>query len=126
MRNSELYICTRCGNLADLLHHSDVPMVCCGQRMERVSLGDREEGHEKHLPVVSRRGDTVTVTVGSDRHPMTDGHGIRWVYLKTDVGGQYKHLPENGAPEVSFALRDERPTAVYAYCNLHGLWKKDM
>jgi superoxide reductase len=25
-----------------------------------------------------------------------------------------------------FALADEKPVAVYAYCNLHGLWKADI
>ena len=24
------------------------------------------------------------------------------------------------------ALADEKPVAVYAYCNLHGLWKADV
>jgi superoxide reductase len=28
---------------------------------------------------------------------------------------------------VEFALtKDEKPLAVYAYCNLHGLWKADL
>jgi superoxide reductase len=27
---------------------------------------------------------------------------------------------------VSFALNGEKPVAVYAYCNLHGLWKSEI
>ena len=30
------------------------------------------------------------------------------------------------APTVTFALADEKPVAAYAYCNLHGLWKKEI
>ena len=30
------------------------------------------------------------------------------------------------APEVTFALADEKPVAAYAYCNLHGLWKSEI
>ena len=26
----------------------------------------------------------------------------------------------------AFKLGDEKAVAVYAYCNLHGLWKKDL
>ncbi|MBR6608242.1 MAG: hypothetical protein IKK98_06250 [Oscillospiraceae bacterium] len=40
-----------------------------------------------------------------------------------------KHIPVvtvDGAPEVIFALADEKPVAAYAYCNLHGLWKTDV
>ena len=30
------------------------------------------------------------------------------------------------APNVRFLLNEEKPLAVYAYCNLHGLWKKEL
>ena len=30
------------------------------------------------------------------------------------------------APKAVFALADEKPEAVYAYCNLHGLWKAEI
>ena len=36
----------------------------------------------------------------------------------------FKALAVDGAPEVVFALTDgDEVEAVYAYCNLHGLWK---
>ena len=59
-------------------------------------------------------------------HPMSEEHHIAWVYLQTNRGGQRKCLDVTGAPEVTFALADETPVAVYAYCNLHGLWKTDL
>ena len=37
---------------------------------------------------------------------------------------RYVYDAEVGAPEVTFALVDgDEVEAVYAYCNLHGLWK---
>ncbi len=30
------------------------------------------------------------------------------------------------APKAVFALAGEEPVAVYAYCNLHGLWKTEV
>jgi desulfoferrodoxin-like iron-binding protein len=68
----------------------------------------------------------VGVEVGSVEHPMIAEHSILWVYLQTDKGGQRKNLEVGKAPAVSFALADEKPVAVYAYCNLHGLWKADI
>ena len=87
--------------------------------------GTVEASREKHIPVVSVDGSIVNVTVGSVEHPMLDEHSILWVYLETDKGGQRKCLDIGKAPVVTFALSDEKPVAVYAYCNLHGLWKTE-
>ena len=57
---------------------------------------------------------------------MVEEHHIVWVYLQTDRGGQRKCLEVGKAPTVTFALADEKPIAAYAYCNLHGLWKKEI
>ena len=57
---------------------------------------------------------------------MTEEHSITWVYLETDKGGQRKALSPGEEPKAHFALADEKPLAVYAYCNLHGLWKTEL
>ena len=64
-------------------------------------------------------------TVGASApHPMIAAHHIEWVSLQTKAGNQRKALVVDGAPEVTFALTDgDEVEAVYAYCNLHGLWK---
>lgn len=120
--NNKFYICEHCGNLIGMIHDAGVPMMCCGQRMTKLEAGTVEASREKHIPVVAVDGRTVTVTVGEIAHPMTEEHSILWVYLQTDKGGQRKCLEVGAAPVVTFALADENPIAVYAYCNLHGLW----
>ena len=86
-----------------------------------------EASAEKHIPVPSVNGSVVKVAVGSVAHPMIEAHYISWIYLQTTVGGQRKNLVPGAAPEVTFALAEgETPVAVYAYCNLHGLWKADI
>jgi len=125
MKETKFYICEHCGNLVGQIHDSGVPMVCCGQKMTRLEAGAVDASVEKHVPVASVEGNTVTVTVGSVLHPMQEEHSILWVYLATDKGGQRKNLEVGCEPTVTFALADEKPVAVYAYCNLHGLWKKD-
>jgi len=125
MKETKFYICEHCGNLVGQIHDSGVPMVCCGQKMTRLEAGAVDASVEKHVPVASVEGNTVTVTVGSVLHPMQEEHSILWVYLATDKGGQRKNLEVGCEPTVTFALADEKPVAVYAYCTLHGLWKKD-
>ncbi len=124
--NSKFYICEKCGNLVGMINESGVPMVCCGQKMTKLVPGTVEASHEKHIPVAEVIGDTVKVTVGSVEHPMSAEHSILWVYLETENGGQRKCLEVGKAPVVTFALGGEKPVAVYAYCNLHGLWKAEI
>ncbi|MBQ9131537.1 MAG: desulfoferrodoxin [Clostridia bacterium] len=126
MKEAKFYICEHCGNIAEKIHDAGVPMVCCGQKMTQLIPGTVEASHEKHIPVAKVENNTVTVTVGSVEHPMVEEHSILWVYLQTDKGGWRKHLEVGKPPVVTFALGDEKPVAVYAYCNLHGLWKTEI
>jgi len=123
MCENRFFICEHCGNIVGLIHDAGVPMMCCGQKMTQLEPGTVEASAEKHIPVVAIDGNVVTVTVGSVAHPMTEEHSIRWVYVQTDRGGQRKCLAAGDEPVVRFALADEQVTAVFAYCNLHGLWK---
>ncbi len=126
MNENIFYICEHCGNLVGMINNAGVPLVCCGQKMTKLEPGTVEASREKHIPVVKVDGDTVKVEVGSVAHPMAEEHSILWVYLQTDKGGQRKCLEVGGEPAVTFALSGEKPVAVFAYCNLHGLWKADI
>ena len=126
MSDSRFYICVRCGNLVGMIHESGAPLMCCGQPMTKLEAGTVEASREKHIPEVSVDGDRVTVKVGSVLHPMVEEHLIEWVYLRTDRGGQRKIFKAGDEPVVTFALADEKPLEVYAYCNLHGLWKAEL
>lgn len=126
MKEQKFYICERCGNIVGKIHDSGVSLVCCGQKMSALEAGVVEASREKHVPEVAVENGTVKVTVGSVLHPMTEEHSITWIYLQTDKGGQRKSLNPGDAPTVTFALSDEEPLAVFAYCNLHGLWKKEI
>ena len=126
MSTNKFYICEHCGNLIGMINDAGVPVVCCGQKMTKLEPGTVDASREKHVPVVSVEGNCVTVTVGSVEHPMIAEHSILWVYLETTKGGQRKCLEVGKAPVATFALADEEPVAVYAYCNLHGLWKTDV
>ena len=120
------YVCEHCGNIVGLIHNAGVPMMCCGQKMTELVPNTVEASAEKHLPVVTVDGDKLCVDIGAVPHPMLPEHHIEWVYLQTDKGGQRKCLEIGAEPSVTFALCDEKPVAVFAYCNLHGLWKTEL
>ena len=123
---SKFYICEHCGNLIGMIHDAGVPMMCCGQKMTKLEPGVVEASHEKHIPAVDIEGGIVNVKVGAVEHPMADNHWIEWVQVVTDKGVQRKHLNPGEVPKVKFLLSNEKPLAVYAYCNLHGLWKVEL
>ena len=125
MKETRFYLCEHCGNIVGMIHDAGAALRCCGEKMKQLTPNTDADA-EKHTPVVRVDDNTVTVNVGSAAHPMTEEHSITWVYLQTDRGGQRKCLKPGGAPVVRFALLEEKPVAVYAYCNLHGMWKTEL
>ncbi|MEF9916733.1 MAG: desulfoferrodoxin family protein [Lachnospiraceae bacterium] len=126
MKKQKFYVCEVCGNLIGLIHDSGVPMECCGQAMTELVPNTVEASTEKHIPVIHMDGNHVSVEIGSIAHPMEDKHYIEWIYLETVHGGQRKALKPGDSPSASFILQDDEAVAVYAYCNIHGLWKKEV
>ena len=120
----KFYICEHCGKMVALVKESGVPVMCCGQKMAEIIPGTTDAAVEKHVPVYTVENNIVHVKVGEVEHPMTPEHFIEWVSIQTNQGNQRKALKPGDQPEICFALCDgDEVEAVYAYCNLHGLWK---
>jgi superoxide reductase len=126
MSSQKFFVCELCGNLVGLVSSKHAPLMCCGREMSEIVPNTVEASAEKHLPVVEASGGKLGVKVGSVPHPMEDGHHIAFVYVETKRGGQRKRLDIGEAPAAGFALIDDEPVAVYAYCNLHGMWKTEV
>jgi len=122
----KFFLCKHCGNLIGMVENKGVPLVCCGENMSELVPNTVEASAEKHLPDVKLSGNTMTVQVGSTLHPMTQEHHITFVFVETECGGQRKRLNIGSEPITSFCFVDDKPIAVYAYCNLHGLWKTEV
>lgn len=123
---AKFFICRTCGNQVEIVRESGVSVVCCGKKMEELIPNTVEASGEKHLPVATVEAGAVNVNVGAVDHPMADVHYIEWIYLETEKGGFRYDLKPGEAPNVTFSIGDENPVAVYAYCNLHGLWKTEL
>ncbi len=116
--------CEKCGNIVAWVYESGVPLMCCGKKMEVIVPGTVEASKEKHIPVYEVKDNKVYVTIGSVEHPMVEEHYIEWVSIQTKYGNQRKALKPNQEPKVCFSICEgDEVEAVYAYCNLHGLWK---
>ena len=123
----KFYVCKHCKNLVTLLHESGVSMMCCGEKMTELVPGTSDGAFEKHVPAVSVDGSVVTVKVGEVEHPMLENHYIQWIVLETKSGAQIHYLKPGEKPEAVFALAEgDEAIAAYEYCNLHGLWKKEL
>ena len=120
----KFYVCSHCGNVITKLTDKGVPVMCCGEVMKELSAGSVDASKEKHVPVVKIDNTKVYVSVGSAEHPMEKAHYIEWIWMQTKTGAELKRLKPNEKPEVVFNKNDgEEVVKVYAYCNLHGLWK---
>jgi superoxide reductase len=120
----KFYRCKKCGQMVAIVEKKGCPIMCCGEPMEEIVAGTTEAAAEKHIPVYEVKDNIVYVTVGSVEHPMLPEHYIEWIALQTKQGNQRKSLKPGEAPKACFALCEgDEVVAVYAYCNLHSLWK---
>ena len=126
MKNAKFYICPHCGNIVEMVNDAGPKPFCCGQKMNELVPGSVDASAEKHVPAVKVSEGQVEVNVGSVNHPMEAAHWIEWVQLESDKGSYRKQLEPGEAPNALFLLNEESPLAVYAYCNLHGLWKQEL
>ena len=119
----KFYRCEHCGNIIIKLHDSQVPVFCCGEKMQELIANHSDAAVEKHVPIVATKHDKVLIQVGSNMHPMTAEHYIEWVYVETIHGGVIQYLQPEEKAEIIYSGKQEEIKTVYAYCNLHGLWK---
>jgi len=122
MKSQRFYICKHCGNVTGMAVNSGVVPSCCGEKMAELVPNTVDASHEKHVPSVTISAGGMTVRVGEVAHPMEEKHFIGFVFVETKNGGQKKNLRPGDEPVATFAFAADEPVAVYAYCNIHGLW----
>ena len=124
--NKELIIkkCKSCGATVKVINDCNCNgcgIVCCGEPMEKLVPNSVDAAVEKHVPTYEKVGDEIIVTVN---HVMEEEHFIEWVCM----------VEENKEITVEFKPGEKAETKfhyakgamLYAYCNKHGLWKKEV
>ena len=118
----QIYKCTICGNIVEVLHGGVGELVCCGKPMENLVAKTADEGKEKHVPVIEKINGGVKVKIGSVPHPMEQKHHIEWIEIVADGRAYRQFLNPGDAPEATFNIEADAVTAR-EHCNIHGLWK---
>ena len=121
MKEVKFYRCPRCGNVIELIDGDSKRITCCGKNMELLVANTVDASVEKHVPIYEVNGNEIVVKVGDVIHPMEEKHYIMWIALVSDNKVTRVDLLPNEAPEAVFDYVEK--AEVYAYCNLHGLWK---
>ncbi len=122
---NEVYKCEVCGNIVEVVHSGQGELSCCEQPMTlQKPKTKKDEGLEKHVPVIEAQGDQTLIKVGSTEHPMKEEHYIEWIeiFTKDNKIGRI-HLKPNQKPQALFDRKAKDIVMVREYCNLHGLWK---
>jgi len=119
----DLYKCSICGNVAEVVHTGAPALVCCGQPMEQLAANTADASKEKHVPVVQEVQDGIKVVVGSIGHPMEEKHYITFIEVLTEEKVCRAELKPGQKPEASFPVTLDKAVEVREYCSLHGLWK---
>ena len=124
--DQKFYRCNHCGNLLIPILDSGVNPVCCGEAMQVLKPDEVDAAVEKHIPVINRcdDGKHIEINIGSAPHPMVEEHFIEFVVLMFENRIGTIKLSPGMEPKAVCAVDDNSiPITVYAYCNLHGLWK---
>ncbi len=124
---NEIYQCEICGNQVEVTRAQGGELICCGEPMvfKKPFKKESSEGGEKHLPVVTREENMLTVEIGSQPHPMEEDHYIEWVEVISGPTVHRRYLKAGMEPKTSFVCRKET-AKVRIYCNKHGLWEVEV
>ena len=119
---NQVYKCSVCGNIVEVIHASGGTLVCCGKNMELQNPNTTDAAQEKHVPVVKKTATSVSVKIGSKKHPMEAAHYIEWIEIIADGKVYRQYLKPGDKPQAKFKVAADSVVAR-EYCNLHGLWK---
>jgi superoxide reductase len=120
----EIYKCSVCGNIVEVMHTGAPSLTCCGQKMILQEESSVDAATEKHVPMIVKIEGGHKITVGEVEHPMLEEHYIEWIQLITEDEVYTKFLKPGEKPEAEFKTDAENVTAR-EYCNLHGNWKSN-
>ena len=123
-KNVSFYKCPVCGNIIGLIEGDAGRIMCCGKPMELMVANSTDAAQEKHVPYVERVEDELLVRVGEVEHPMEKDHYIEWIAQVSENRTTRVRLYPEQSTETRFPYIPG--STIYAYCNKHGLWMKEV
>ena len=94
---------------------------CCGEQMETLVPNSVDAAFEKHVPTYEVKDGKIFVRVN---HVMEEEHYIEWIAIVFDDHEKITYFKPGDEPVAH--CKYVPGSTIYAYCNKHGLWKKDV
>ena len=113
--------CEKCMALVNVIEEHGCDIMCCGEPMQELIPNSVDAAIEKHVPNYEVKGDMIEVTVN---HVMEEEHYIAWIGMATNDSECIVHLKPSDEAKAEFKY--VKGATLYAYCNKHSLWKKDV
>ena len=123
MRELILKKCLKCGAVVKVIDDCNCEncgIKCCGENMVIVRPNSIDAAFEKHVPNYELEGDKLVVTVN---HVMDEDHLIEWILYVNDNTEQFVYFKPGDVLKYTF---EGKTGNLYAYCNKHGLWVKEI
>lgn len=111
--------CFVCGQI--IKTSKDSKITCCGKEMKTLKTNDKDASFEKHIPNYEIMYKRIKITVN---HPMDEDHYIEWIMIENEQETHIKRLKPSEEATAEFDMLEN--ATIYAYCNKHGLWKKEV
>lgn len=116
MKKMQFYVCPVCNNAIYSIGEANIS--CCGIKLPVLEVEDCEEGH---IIDVERVENEYYVHIN---HSMCKEHYIHFIAYVTNDGFEARKMyPEQNA-ETRFLIKGRG--YIYIYCNIHGLFRKNI
>ena len=116
--------CVKCGALVKVFEDCNCEncgIKCCGEQMKILVPNSVDAAVEKHVPTYEIKDGKIFVKVN---HVMEEDHFIEWVSIVFDNKEVTTFM--NPGEEAVAHCKYKPGSIIYAYCNKHGLWKKEV
>ena len=116
--------CMKCGATVQVLEDcscDNCGIKCCGEQMQALEPNSVDAAIEKHVPTYEVKDGKIFVKVN---HVMEEEHYIEWISVVFDKKVVTEYFGPDEEPEMH--CKYVPGSTIYAYCNKHALWKKDV
>ena len=116
----KVFKCDKCGAVVIQMEENK-DIVCCEQAMKELIPNSVDASFEKHIPIYEKIGEKIIAKVN---HVMEEEHYIEWIAYVTKNDEQIRCFEPYMVAENEFVYVPN--SKLYAYCNKHGLWEKEV
>lgn len=124
MKNLIIKRCSKCGATVKILKDctcNDCGLTCCGEKMLTLTPNTFDAAKEKHVPTYEVMDNKIIVNVN---HVMEPDHYIEWITIVYKDKEITTYLEPGSEATATYPY--EKGAILYAYCNKHLLWQKEV